>query len=158
MKRRAALELLFPKLRGTQWSIISRRNKRYNCFAWAAGENDRKWDFGKKDYWPKGVKKGYGIAYLVAAYVAEGFSVCPKAECAAYDPSCETIVLYELHTNGSHAARLLPNGAWTSKIGALEDIQHEAPEHLSGTVYGDPLVYMKRNKFPAPKAVDPQIE
>lgn len=40
-------------------------------------------------------------------------------------------------------ARQLPSGLWTSKMGKAEDIEHEV-EGLSGSHYGDVLVYLCR--------------
>jgi len=42
-----------------------------------------------------------------------------------------------------HAARQLPEGRWTSKLGELEDIEH-ALHDLTGTVYGSVVLVMKR--------------
>jgi hypothetical protein len=43
----------------------------------------------------------------------------------------------------SHAARQLPNSRWTSKIGAMEDIEH-ALHDLDGELYGTVVRIMKR--------------
>lgn len=143
---RKRIEQLFPGLCGTSWAIKSRKTKRYNCFAWAAREKHRRWDFRKGAFWPKGVKRLSGIAYLVGAFQTEGFNVCTQGDCQTYDPSFDSIVVYALNTRGTHAARLLHNGMWTSKLGDLEDIEHQTPEAVSGTVYGNPRVYMKRKR------------
>ena len=42
-----------------------------------------------------------------------------------------------------HAARQLPSGRWTSKLGFLEDIEH-ALHDLEGTEYGAVVLVMKR--------------
>lgn len=44
----------------------------------------------------------------------------------------------------THAARQLPSGQWTSKLGKSEDIQHESAEDVSGGVYGEVVEFMKR--------------
>lgn len=146
MSRKDAIEQLFPRLCGTSWTIKSRKTKRYNCFAWAAREKHRRWDFAKGAYWPSGAKRLSGIAYLVGAYLAEGFSVCNKSDCQTYDSTADSIVVYEMNRIGMHAARLLANGMWSSKLGDLEDVQHKKPEDISGTTYGNPIVYMKRKR------------
>lgn len=43
-----------------------------------------------------------------------------------------------------HAARQLPTGAWTSKIGNLEDIEHAELDALAGPLYGSPAVVLSR--------------
>jgi hypothetical protein len=146
MSRRDYIENKFPRLCGTVWAIKSRRTRRYNCLAWAAREKHRRWDFAKGAYWPKGVKRASGIAYLVGAFQAEGFSVCKKDDCQKYDSTADLIVVYEKHRIGTHAARLLANGMWSSKLGDIEDVQHQTPEDVGGDEYGDPRVYMKRKR------------
>ena len=42
-----------------------------------------------------------------------------------------------------HLARQLSNGQWTSKLGALEDIEHDL-HGLEGLAYGRVAVVMKR--------------
>jgi hypothetical protein len=49
-----------------------------------------------------------------------------------------------------HAARQLPSGRWTSKIGVLEDIEHSLRD-LEGDEYGTATVLMKR---PAARSID----
>ena len=146
MRRIAALECLFPKLKGTDWKITSRRARRYNCFAWAAGESHRRWDCGKGSFWPKDVPRRHGIAYLIAAYMAVGFRVCSKRDGRTPDPQYEKIVVYRRGDEGEHAAKLLDSGRWSSKIGDLEDLEHWTPESLSGRCYGQPFRYMKRKR------------
>jgi hypothetical protein len=43
-----------------------------------------------------------------------------------------------------HAARQLPNGNWTSKMGRFEDIQHFELSSIGGPFYGEASVYMAR--------------
>lgn len=44
----------------------------------------------------------------------------------------------------THAARQLEDGAWTSKLGEEEDIMHVQLDHVSGLVYGVPVLVMRR--------------
>jgi len=143
---RDKLEEWFPALKGTSWTVESKGTSLYNCFAWAAGESHRRWDFTKDDFWPDKNKGKYGIAYLVAAYRAVGFKKCDASDGLNPDERFDKIVLYCRGTEGTHAARLLDCGRWTSKIGDHEDIEHEQPEHLHSGVYGEPFVYMKRKR------------
>jgi hypothetical protein len=46
----------------------------------------------------------------------------------------------------THAARQLPDGQWTSKLGKYVDIEHSAPEDVAGGVYGEVMQFMKRLK------------
>ena len=44
----------------------------------------------------------------------------------------EKIAIYAMNSEPTHAARQLPNGQWTSKLGQYEDIVHSTPEELQG--------------------------
>jgi hypothetical protein len=60
----------------------------------------------------------------------------------------QRIALYAT-ANGvpSHAARQLPDGRWTSKLGRWEDIEHRLPA-LEGESYGAVVQIMKRSMSP----------
>jgi hypothetical protein len=71
----------------------------------------------------------------------------PSALCTAADdslePGFEKIALYALAGLPKHAARQLPNGRWTSKLGELEDVEHLV-DGLVGTWYGGVIQVLKR--------------
>jgi hypothetical protein len=115
----------------------------YNCIAWAAAESTARWDPDPwfQDYWPDGVPRVNTIAAVIAAYRTVGFEVCNTA---APEVGMEKIAIYTLAGDPTHAARLLPNGNWTSKLGDFEDIQHVNLYCLQGPLYGIPHTYMKR--------------
>jgi hypothetical protein len=43
-----------------------------------------------------------------------------------------------------HAARQLPTGRWTSKLGKAVDIEHDTPEGVTGPVYGAVVKFLRR--------------
>ncbi|MEG3937913.1 hypothetical protein QT995_07085 [Microcoleus sp. S36b_A3] len=43
MYRRPEFEFKWPNLYRTDYQITSPKSQEYNCFAWAAGEEDRWW-------------------------------------------------------------------------------------------------------------------
>lgn len=56
----------------------------------------------------------------------------------------EKVALYVDHDGKpTHAARQLPTGRWTSKLGKIEDIEHEL-EGIAGSVYGSVAKILKR--------------
>jgi hypothetical protein len=118
------------------------RHPRYNCWAFAAGENTRRWepDPGNQYYWPSSMRE-YTVPAFIDAYRSHGYELCADG---FLDHSCLKIAIYAT-VDGvvKHAARQLPNGRWTSKLGDEEDIIHEAPESLSSTDYGQPVCFMK---------------
>ena len=54
------------------------------------------------------------------------------------------VALYASGLFYTHAARQLPNGKWTSKLGRGEDIEHDSPDDVAGGVYGAVVGVMKR--------------
>src|SRR5438132_2791154 len=93
-RARDRLELWFRGLRGAKWKLTSRETKRYNCLAWAIGENHRRWEAGN-GFWPNNIERDLSIVTLVRAYMTRGFVACPEADGRTYRPEYETIVLYE---------------------------------------------------------------
>jgi hypothetical protein len=59
----------------------------------------------------------------------------------------EKVAIYTLNGVPTHAARQLPNGNWTSKLGSEIDIEHNSLDCLNGTVYGKAEIIMKRRIF-----------
>lgn len=138
---KATLLRLLPGLSSSEWRVTSEMAAIYNCFAWAAGESHRTWDTAGAYYWPPGVERIDSIAAYVEAYRAHGFEVCDGDELEA---GFEKIALYADGTEPTHAARQLPDGAWTSKLGFLEDITHRSVRALEGSEYGRVALVMKR--------------
>jgi hypothetical protein len=59
-------------------------------------------------------------------------------------PNHERTVGYGSSFLYTHAARQLPNGKWTSKLGKGEDIEHDTPDDVSGGIYGEVVEIMRR--------------
>ena len=143
------IETIFPKLSGTSYKCTSADTPAYNCIAWAAGENDRWWEpghpFDVGYYWPSDATQGPEVSCLVEAYESIGYSVCTEDKA---EPGFEKIAVYGRDDGTwTHAARQLPEGPWTSKLGPCEDIEHEHPDHLESRSYGLVHYYMKRPRF-----------
>jgi hypothetical protein len=139
------IERLFPKLQGTAYRITSPSDDVYNCIAWAAGVTDAWWwPFGdpSKIFWPAGVPRQETMETFRRAFATLGYAECDHAEA---ESGFEKIALFA-DTAGcpTHAARQLPDGRWTSKLGALVDIEH-ALDDLEGTEYGSVVQIMKRS-------------
>jgi hypothetical protein len=69
------------------------------------------------------------------------YSCC---EDASYEKGFQKIALYIKDGVPTHAARQLPTGKWTSKLGPDIDIEHDCPEVLNESVYGVASIFMKR--------------
>src|SRR5262245_18798205 len=123
--RKKDIRKAFPKLGLTDFKITSNRDPLYNCIAHAADENDRLWDplAPPPYYWPPGVPRTPTLASYIAAYAKKGYE--PSATFEA-EEGYEKVVLYtNQHGVPTHAAKQLPNGRWTSKLGEEEDIEHK---------------------------------
>jgi len=139
-------EELFPRLGGSGYDVTSRQEDTYNCIAWAAGATGNArwwWPFGDphKTYWPEGVPRQETLEAFQQLFESLGYAVCDRAE---LEPGYEKVALFADEQDlPLHAARQLPGGRWTSKLGVLEDIEH-ALQDLVGTEYGSVVRVMKR--------------
>src|SRR5262245_52884149 len=137
------LEHLFPALQGTAYHRTSPPERRYNCVAWAAGEVRQWWwpDPGGPSYWPPGVERTESLSAFRAAFVSLGFELCSAAD---QEAGYEKVAVYaDAQGFPTHVARQLSNGRWTSKLGELEDIEHDL-QALTGREYGGAALLLKR--------------
>jgi hypothetical protein len=93
-------------------------------------------------YWPIEAPPGEsGIGILVQAFEALGYEICEEER---LETDYEKVALYGYGLYYTHAARQLPHGKWTSKLGKAEDIEHDTPDDVAGGVYGEVVEFMKR--------------
>lgn len=134
----------FPRLRRGLYRRTSRHDTNYNCFAWAVGETHRRWDptraRTKRNHWPT-ESTSTQLVDAVQAFESIGFHPVDEPTGTA---KRQTITLYTAEGHITHAARLLENGAWTSKLGEDIDIEHDTLEVLGGGIYGEPSVILER--------------
>lgn len=123
-------------------------DEKYNCIAWAVGKKDNFWwprELGGF-HWPKGLPREplnkETVENFIKAFETEDFELCDDGE---FENGFEKVAIYVNNFNvPKHAARLLPNGAWTSKLGDDEDIQHETLGVLEGREYGAAKIFLRR--------------
>lgn len=137
---------LFPRLRGTRHRKTSDEDENYNCIAWAAAGDTENWwwpDPLEQYYWPLGLQRGsYETQAFIAAFRMSRYEVCASAD---LEDGLEKVALFVLDGVVAHAARQLADGQWTSKLGELEDIEHELPA-LEGRRYGRAVVVLSRRR------------
>jgi hypothetical protein len=137
--------LFFQALTPENHEITSEPSPSYNCIAWAVGD-DRQWWWPAPGspvpgyYWPPAVALEVTVEAFVAAFRSVGFEVCTNAE---PEPGFEKIALYLREGTRTHAARMLPDGRWSSKLGKAVDIAHTL-EALEGSLYGTASVFLHR--------------
>ncbi len=132
----------FPNLPATGYAVTSPATFDYNCIAWAAGVQDDWWwpDPLDVSYWPAAARREETVPAFIDAFQALGYQPCADA---ALEAGFEKIALYALAGAPKHAARQLASGRWTSKLGELDDIEHEL-DGLVGSWYGAVVQFMKR--------------
>lgn len=134
----------------------------YNCIAWAVGDTENFW-WPRLPlapyYWPDGLPRwpihvAETMPNFVAALRTRGFRVCRNGR---FSFRYQKIALY-VTADGrpKHAARLLPSGAWSSKLGSDEDIEHSTLECIEGSKYGTVKLFLKR-KWPEDQKPKPKI-
>lgn len=126
-----------------KYAKTSEQDDNYNCVAWAATGSTTEWWSHKPGYrWPAANRSPH-IDSLVAVFLGLGFQKLPASETAP-EPGYEKVSLYERNGQWTHAARQLPGGKWTSKLGPDEDIEHDDPGCLCGGGYGVVHCIMRR--------------
>lgn len=140
---RQAIEASFPSLRSSRYQITSPSTPEYNCIAWAAGEDDVWWwpDINYQYFWPAGIPREETLAAFIAAFNSLGYSTCSHGELE--DRYSKVAIYVDQNGKPTHAARQLPDGKWTSKLGSIEDISHEI-HCLTGSIYGNVAVFMRK--------------
>lgn len=136
---------LFPRLRNSGYRVTSPATIDYNCIAWAAGSVESWWwpDRLRQYYWPPGIPRNESVEAFVVLFEGVGYEVCEDAE---MEQGFEKVAIYvDSNNKVTHASRQLDSGAWTSKLGNLEDIEH-AFDGVSGSRYGSVAVIMRRPK------------
>ena len=123
----------FPNAKTEGYTDRSPKCKFYNCIAWAAGEILRPWwPNSNMAYWPDNVPSRVTVFAFLRLFRSLGYESCPDD---SYEEGYEKIAIYALNQDVKHAARQLPNGHWTSKIGSNIDIEHNTIEALEGPFY-----------------------
>ena len=143
-------EAFFPNLRRGEYQVTSLETSHYNCIAHAAGKDDNWWwpDVGTGIHWPIATME-VTLDAFVAAYETEGYMTC-QSQSRALEPGVDKVAIYvDGAGEPTHAARQLPDGAWTSKLGDWEDIRHITLEAMEddtgrGLGYGQVAMIMRR--------------
>jgi hypothetical protein len=138
--------MAFPRLSRRNHRITSEATDEYNCVAYAIGDESRWWSPHPDYFWPPNVLRDQAnVQSYIEAFGSVGFVICADG---TLEEGYEKIAIY-VHPNGTptHAARQFPNGKWRSKLGVLEDIEHDSEHDVEGTCdycYGDARTYMRR--------------
>lgn len=134
----------FPHLDDDGFTETSPATADYNCIAWAARHTDQWWwpDPLGVYYWPDGVSRIETIDAFYQAFEAVGYVRCEDGQ---IEGMAEKVALYVLNGKPTHAARQLPDGNWSSKLGKWIDITHTL-HGLEGPAYGQVAGFLKRSR------------
>lgn len=138
------LEDWFPNLSRTEYEITSPRTFDYNCFAWAVEDSDRWWSPESSDdyYWPENAPAQLTLDAIVQTFHLLGYETCESGD---KEQGFQKIAIYaNKKGEPTHAARQLPNGNWTSKLGNWEDIEHILEGIEGEEMYGSVRQVLKR--------------
>ena len=135
----------YPNLEAEGHTVRSPKSVKYNCVAWAVGDDRRWWSPQIMYYWPIGVPRTNSVQAYIQAFGTVGFVECDDAECAnpLYEPNVHRIALYVLNGIPKHAARQINAQIWTSKMGSNIDLEHTL-RALEGPCYGRVRKILKR--------------
>lgn len=138
----ADLKLAFPALETEGFEETSSASSKYNCIAWAAGDQSEWWwPYEHPNYyWPEGQPREVTLDAFVRAFASLGYEPCDTGKA---EPEFEKVAIYALSGKPTHAARQLADGRWTSKLGKEVDICHSV-RGLEGPLYGQVAIYLKR--------------
>jgi hypothetical protein len=137
----------FPRLTFQNHQDTSPATNRYNCVAWAAGNDTRWWwpDSANIYFWPPNVPRDETIDAFLRAYGTVGYTQCGDGD---FEIGQEKIAIFGVVISGTiyptHAALQLIDGKWTSKLGSLEDIIHDNLDSIGGGRYGQPICFLSR--------------
>ncbi len=137
------IEAIFPGLSRSLYRVTSPVSRDYNCIAWAAGDTTHWWwpdPDNDAIFWPAGVALVETLDAFVAAFATLGYAPCSGDE---LENGFEKVALFAKQGLPTHAARQLPSGRWTSKLGWREDIEHDL-HAVSGDLYGTVMLLLKR--------------
>lgn len=144
----------FPSIDVEGYNETSPETWDYNCIAWAAQDQDNWWwpdgqINGKHVYWPSGAPKQLSIRAFSRAFRTLGYRVCNDGD---LDPGYEKIAIY-IDGRGapSHAARQLPDGMWTHKMGPSIDVTTTLAA-VEGPKYGTVARYLRRKIITSSRA------
>lgn len=141
----------FPELaRDSAFKVTSDEDDHYNCIGFAIGYNDLWIAIGRDNipwfWWPDSVPYNREPNSLVKTFMYFGFEECADDK---MEEGYDKVALYSKNGFWTHAARIIGNGLYHSKLGESFDILHSPGNVMDQTVdprisYGKPFAYMKR--------------
>ena len=134
----------WPNLTGENHLITSPASEDYNCIAWAYEVSDKRMWPGTPDYyWPSKLAGVDEIGTLIQLYLDNGYENSKSGE---LEEGYKKIAIYVNQEGPQHAALQLESGRWTSKLGGMQDIEHDTLVGLEGALYGKATVFLRKRR------------
>ena len=130
----------FPRLAISGFQLNSPFDSTYNCIAFAAGDFTRWWWPDPIYYWPTESPRSETVQSFQHAFSTLGYFECNDG---TRESDYEKIAIFTLRGVPTHAARMLHDGKWASKLGVSQDIIH-AEDGVNSNRYGEVACFMKR--------------
>lgn len=141
------LEQSYPKLADDGGIEKSPKDSAYNCVAWAAALDKKRWwqpdTFEPGMYWPNGVRNDGSIDCFIELFEKLKYKKTATTD-VGFSVFYEKVAIYENIFGFTHVAKENNSGVWWSKLGEDQDIYHNSPQGLEGTKYGSPNHILKR--------------
>ncbi len=132
----------YPKLTESNYAVTSESTVTYNCICWAYGRDDVwMWPNSIDAYWPEETEDNDDIRAIISIFRHQGYTECENGE---LEEGYEKVAVYTNENQPTHATRQLLSGKWTSKLGGLEDIEHDSLEVLENGLYGKATTFLKK--------------
>ena len=134
----------FPRSFDNKFVVIGKDTPSYefNCIAWAFGDCSRWYwpDNNSNSFWPKTIPRANTLDNFIELFRLRKFELCDDG---SFENGYIKIAIF-CNSNGvTHAARQLPNGLWSSKLGPFFSVLHTI-ESISNGEYGDVTRFMKK--------------
>jgi hypothetical protein len=143
-----ATENKWPYLLSEGYDVKSVATPNYNCIAFAADAGDDVWwwpDVDHDAFWPVRWREESERCFI-AAFSVIGYRTCNDP---SLERGIEKIAIYLRNGVPTHAAKQLPDGRWKSKLGQLQDIEHNTLKAVEEYKYGKALIFMSRTIMPS---------
>jgi hypothetical protein len=133
----------YPRLAHGHFAVTSPATRKYNCVAWAAGDDRHWWAPDIAAWWPEAGPEEWSVSGIISVYEMMGYAADPNP---APEAGIEKIAIFALPDGyPTHVARQVESGYWTSKLGTDVDIEHEL-HGLTGTRFGGVVMIMSRSQ------------
>lgn len=127
------LQKVFPKLNDQNHKRISKATARYNCLAFACGDERKWWEPkpGGRYHWPAHIPPSTSLTTVVRIFTSNGYTETDNRQVeAGYLKAAIYVELDDIEIY-SHVA-LSDGNVWKSKLGKGQDIEHDSLDLLEG--------------------------